>query len=188
MTFIICVIIYFVIIMNIKVVKVGMLETNCYILESDESCLIIDPGDESNKIIKNINKKACGILITHSHFDHIGAVDELKAKYNCKKYDIVNLSEGIHSIGEFVFEVIYTPGHKEDLISFLFDDKLFCGDFIFNGCIGRYDLSGGSIIDMKKSIKKILEYNPNIMVYPGHGDFTTLRDETKMLNKYLSNI
>lgn len=171
--------------MNIKIVKVGYLQTNCYILENDKECLIIDPGDEPSKIIDNISKKVVGILITHYHFDHIGALEELKINYNCNVYDRNNLKEGINKISSFTLETIYTPGHKDDNISFLFDNNLFCGDFIFEGTIGRTDLPTGSLKEMKSSINKILKYDSNIIIYPGHGNKTTLKKEINNLNKYI---
>jgi len=62
--------------MNIEVVKVGKLECNCYILEINNKVLVIDPGDDYEKIIDKINdREIVGIIITHYHFDHIGAVD-----------------------------------------------------------------------------------------------------------------
>ena len=63
--------------MNIKIVKVGALYTNCYILSNNVSTIIIDPGDNASKIINNIDKRVIGILITHYHDDHIGALDDL---------------------------------------------------------------------------------------------------------------
>ena len=68
--------------MNIKKVIVGELDTNCYIIENDNECLIIDPGSDANKIKNNIDKKVVGILITHRHFDHIGALDKLVSFYD----------------------------------------------------------------------------------------------------------
>lgn len=171
--------------MQIKIVKVGYLETNCYILENDKETLIIDPGDEAEKIIPNITKKVVGILITHYHFDHVGAVGVLQAKYNCKVYDYQNLKEGQNKIGSFTFEMIRTPGHKDDLISFSFNKDLFCGDFIFKGTIGRYDLDGSNFKDMKNSIRKILKYDKDITIYPGHGNSTTLKEEEKQLKNYV---
>ena len=171
--------------MQIKIVKVGYLETNCYIIENDKETLIIDPGDESEKIIPNITKKVVGILITHHHFDHVGAADEQQAKYNCKVYDYQNLKEGQNKIGAFAFEMIRTPGHKDDLISLLFNKDLFCGDFIFKGTIGRYDLDGSNFKDMQNSIHKILKYDKDITIYPGHGNSTTLKEEEKQLKNYV---
>ena len=170
--------------MIIKRVIVGSLETNCYILERDNECLIIDPGDEFNKISDNIDKKVVGILLTHRHFDHIGALDELTKCYGVNAFDKSNLKEGLNEIGAFEFNVVYNPGHTEDSISFIFNDIMFSGDFIFKETIGRWDL-GGNIKDMKNSIINILKSNINYKIYPGHGDITFLDDEREMLKYYL---
>ena len=168
--------------MNIEKVVVGMLETNCYLLEKNNQLLIIDPGEEYNKIKKAIgNRHITGIIITHYHIDHIGALEELKQNDNVSVYDYSNLQEGINSIGDFTFEMIKTPGHKEDLISIYFkdDNAMFVGDFIFRGTVGRTDLEGGNINDMQKSIEKIKKYPLNTVIYPGHGYKTTLGEEIK---------
>lgn len=174
--------------MKLERVIVGPLETNCYILSIGEETLIIDPGDDFYKI-KNViqNKKTVGVIITHYHFDHIGALKELISYTNSKVYDYKNLKEGQNHIGKFYFDIIKTPGHKEDLISILFknEKKLFCGDFIFEGSIGRCDLEGGDFKIMQESIKKILMYDDDIVIYPGHGPSTSLGRERTNLNFYL---
>ena len=109
--------------MKIEKVVVGNLRCNCYVLSINNQVLVIDPGDDGDKIIKLIgNRKFLGIIITHYHFDHIGAVNDLNSKYNVIVYDKNNLSEGINEIGKFKFEVIYTPGHKDDLITIYFKE------------------------------------------------------------------
>lgn len=168
--------------MKIENIVVGMLETNCYLLEKTDQVLVIDPGEEFNKIKKAINnRKIIGIIITHYHIDHIGALEELKQNYNFPVYDYSNLQEGINTIGNFTFEMIRTPGHKEDLISIYFKENnvMFVGDFIFRGTVGRTDLEGGNIIEMKKSIEKIKKYPSETIIYPGHGPSTTLGEEIK---------
>lgn len=166
--------------MKIDVVKVGMLECNCYILDINNKVLVIDPGDDYEKIIDKINdREVVGIIITHYHFDHIGALDKLVSMNNIVVYDRYSMNEGKFTIGDFNFEVIYTPGHKEDAITIYFKDEeiMFCGDFIFKDGIGRCDLPGGDINEMVKSIDKIKCYNKDIVLYPGHGEETTLYDE-----------
>lgn len=163
--------------MKIEIMNVGYLKCNCYLLDRNGSVLIIDPGDDYEEIVKKIgNRKVCGIIITHYHFDHIGAMDKIVKEYKCKVYDKFNLIEGNNKIDNFIFEVIYTPGHKEDLISIYFREEkvIFCGDFIFKNSIGRCDLSGGDISSMLESINKIKNYDREIIIYPGHGDKTTL--------------
>lgn len=167
--------------MLIKRVVVGELETNCYLLIKDNNCLVIDPGAEYETIVSEIDSLSCkGILLTHSHFDHVGAVNYLVNKYNVLVYDKINLKEGINNIFDFDFEVIYNPGHTDDSISFYFKEEniLFSGDFIFKGSIGRTDL-GGNYSDMINSINKIKNYDNNIIIKPGHGEETKLGEEIK---------
>ena len=163
-------------ILKIDIVKVGYLETNCYIISKDNDVIVIDPGDEYDKIKKVIrNKNVIGTIVTHNHFDHIGAIE-----YFDKVYNYNNLKEGINQIGTFTFEVIYTPGHTSDSITLYFkeDNVMFVGDFIFKDGIGRTDL-GGNYFDMVNSIKKISKYNKNIVIYPGHGNSSKLGIELK---------
>ena len=157
--------------MKIKRIIVGELEENCYIVEKNNKCIIIDPGDEVNKIIENITCEVVGILITHYHFDHIGALDELKEKYNIKE-------NNYHILG-FNFEVIDTPGHTSDSKTYYFkkDNIMFVGDFLFKNGIGRMDLPTGNENDMINSLEKIYKYPLNTIIYPGHGDSSTLEAE-----------
>lgn len=170
--------------MNIKTVVVGDLETNCYILENDCECLIVDPGADANKIDSRTDKKVVGIIITHGHFDHIGGVSYFCDKYDAPVYDYNNLILGKNQIGGFQFEVIYTPGHTKDSITIYFpqDKIMFVGDFIFYRTIGRTDLLGGDYEEMKQSIQKIKNYQ-DITLYPGHGIMTKLEEE-KIHNIY----
>ena len=166
--------------MRIDVIKVGYLETNCYILSIDNDCIVIDPGDEYNKIKDKIgNKNVKGVIVTHNHFDHIGALSYFNSIYDYNK-----LKEGINNINKFKFEVIQTPGHTRDSICIYFkeDNIMFTGDFIFKDGIGRTDL-GGNDLDMIKSIDKISKY-PNVKIYPGHGEYSYLQDELKKIRQY----
>ena len=177
--------------MNVKRVVVGPLQTNCYILELDSSVLIIDPGEDFPLIRDSISndKTIEGVIITHSHFDHIGALNDTLNYYHTKKYDKSNLMEGINNIGLFEFEVIYTEGHYFDSISLYFKhvNMMFVGDFIFKNSIGRVDLEGSSSTDMIKSIRKILTME-NVKIMPGHGFPTTLDDERINLNYFIKDL
>ena len=115
--------------MDIKIIPVGYLETNCYILENDAEALIIDPGDEPLKIDRELNKKLIGIIITHYHEDHIGGLSYFKNKYDVSVYDYNNLEEGANRLGSFLFDVIYNPGHTTDSISIYFKEE---NKFIFS--------------------------------------------------------
>ena len=169
--------------MDLKIIKVGYLEENCYII-SKEKTIIIDPGDEANKIIKyfkdnNLDLEA--ILITHHHEDHIGALKEILEYKKVAVYDVSNLEERKYNIAGFNIEVIYTKGHTSDSITYYFEDEnmMFVGDFIFEGTIGRMDLPTGNINEMKESINKIIKYDKDIVIYPGHGNKTTLGNEIR---------
>lgn len=173
--------------MDIKCVVVGYLDENCYVLSKNGNCLIVDPGDNYNKIREQIgDNKVLGVLITHSHADHIGALRNFLTKRSIKIFKRSNLVEKEYSIGDFKFSVIHTPGHSKDSVTFYFeeDNCMFIGDFIFKDSIGRVDLPGGSNAEMSKSISKILKYDDKITLYPGHGDSTTLGNERKN-NPYL---
>lgn len=163
--------------MQIRIIKVGSLQTNCYILIKDGNCIIIDPGDQFYSIEHQIgDNKLMAILITHRHPDHIGALDKFEKEYHVPVYDRSNLEEKQYDMYGFKYEVIYTPGHTSDSISFYFYEYnfMFSGDFIFKGTIGRTDMPTGSNEEMMNSIRKISEYSDRIRVYPGHGDMTNL--------------
>jgi len=175
--------------MNIDTIVVGPLKSNCYILSIDKKCLIIDPGADENKIINHIkdeNLTPVGILITHNHNDHTGAVSILKEMYDIKSYDYNTLFEQKHFLSPFKFQVVYTPGHTSDSISFLFYeyDCIFTGDFIFKDTIGRIDFPDSSNVDMISSLNKIKNMDEDLIIYPGHGEKTSLKDELKS-NQYL---
>ena len=166
--------------MDLKIIKVGPLEENCYIISNDKT-IVIDPGDEANKIIsylKDNNLDLDSILITHHHFVHVGALEDLLNYKKVEVYDISNLEEKNYNISGFNVEVIYTKGHTDDSVTYYFKDysMMFVGDFIFEGSIGRTDL-GGNTTDMINSLKKIKKYNEHIIIYPGHGNSTTLKNE-----------
>lgn len=168
-----------VILMNIKTLVVGYLEENCYILSKNNNCIVVDPGDEIDKILESIgNMNVNAILITHYHFDHIGSLSDLKEKYNVNVYDYNNIGQTIN-IGDFIFDVIDTKGHTADSVSFYFKDEnvMFTGDFLFKESIGRCDFDNSNQSDMIKSIGKIKSFDKSIKIYPGHGENTTLQYE-----------
>ena len=167
--------------MKVETVITGVLDENCYILIKDGNCLVVDPGSDYPKIKEKIgDNKVLGVLITHSHFDHIGALRNFLTKKSIKifkKSNIIHNEE--YTIGNFKFKAICTPGHATDEVTYYFEDEktMFVGDFIFKGSIGRWDFPGGSEKEMKESINLIKEYDKDITVYPGHGKKTTLMDE-----------
>lgn len=164
--------------MKIERVITGSLMENCYILGIDNKVLVVDPGDDIDKITKIINnREVLGVLITHRHFDHIGAL----LYFNNTIYEKSNLEEKEYIIDKFKFKVLFTPGHTTDSVSYYFEEEniLFSGDFIFYETIGRCDLPTGDYTTMLESIKKIKRYPSDMLIYPGHDIETTLEHEIK---------
>ena len=164
--------------MKITTIKVGDLATNCYLLEKNGKVLIIDPGDDFSLIKSKIESKhVVGCLVTHFHFDHIGALEEVLSYYNLEVNKV--------TAPDFVFETIETPGHTFDSKTFYFKNEkvMFTGDFIFKSSIGRTDL-GGNDKDMVYSLNLIEKYADDIAIYPGHGPSTNLGQEKKNFRTY----
>lgn len=193
--------------MEIQTIVVGAYSENCYILWKDEyHALVIDPGANPEKIISEIEKRhgvVDDIFLTHGHFDHIGAVDKLVEVYKCPvymnplDYDLLKdpqkneshylkvvcntepifVPEGEQVISGLEVEVIDTPGHSPGSCMLRYKKYLFAGDMVFKGSIGRTDLLMSSPSQMKQSIKKVQQLDPGLIVFPGHGNPTLLKDE-----------
>ena len=172
----------------LKVVN-GFLEENCYIIHNGKNALIVDPGSEENKIINEIkshNLNVLGILITHYHFDHVGALDDIKKEFPNAVLIDYN-TKGDKVIGEFSFKIIETYGDTLDSVCYYFDENniLFSGDFIFKETIGNFPEDNEEL--MANSLK-IFKYMPsNVEIYPGHYDKTTVEHE-KQYNPFLRGI
>lgn len=173
----------------------GMVGTNCYLLcnEDTKECVLIDPADRADEISKMIDESGCelkGILLTHGHFDHIMAADDVREKYDVNVYAScdekntlekphINLGESYgmnlsvkadvwHNDGDvlklagFDIEALHTPGHTEGGTCYYIKDigVLFSGDTLFCGSVGRTDFPGGSMSAIVRSIKD------KIMVLP----------------------
>ena len=192
--------------MNIHTLPLGMLQTNCYILTNGDHCLVIDPGDEADKVLGLLEKQGLtleAILLTHGHFDHVGAVKTLAAETDCQIYlcqeelalpgamtagplfytDFYKEGDRLTLAG-LSFEVLHTPGHTPGSVCLMCENVIFSGDTLFWGSCGRTDLPGGSWSTIRKSLKRLAELSGDYDVYPGHGDSTTLSFERKM-NPYL---
>ena len=192
--------------MNIKTIPVGQLETNCYVVVNEETlaCVVIDPGDESNAIMDYIesNHLRCeAIMLTHGHFDHVGAVNEILEQTGCALY--INPRDEGYEVGKsgmkfkmpeggkyyddgdiiveagLEFKVLATPGHTPGSVCLICGDALFTGDTLFRGSCGRTDLPGGSMREEMRSLKKICQLEGDYEVYPGHMDSSSLERERR---------
>ena len=192
--------------MNIKTIPVGQLETNCHVVVNEETlaCVVIDPGDESNAIMDYIesNHLRCeAIMLTHGHFDHVGAVNEILEQTGCALY--INPRDEGYEVGKsgmkfkmpeggkyyddgdiiveagLEFKVLATPGHTPGSVCLICGDALFTGDTLFRGSCGRADLPGGSMREEMRSLKKICELEGDYEVYPGHMDSSSLERERR---------
>lgn len=194
--------------LNIHCMPLGDYMTNCYILRQADSskCCIIDPGYHAEVILGYLEQNSLSaeaILLTHGHFDHVGAVRDLAAETGCDVYIsdrelslppmITNGklyythtydASGELTLAGLTIRVIPTPGHTPGSVCLLVEDALFSGDTLFAGSCGRTDLPGGSWPDITASLRKLAALPGNYRVFPGHGNGTTLDAERKY-NPYL---
>lgn len=161
--------------MKITQIPVGYLQANCYILEIDNKVIVIDPGNEYEKIYKAIkNKDIIKVLITHHHPDHVGALNHFD-----KALILNDPREQTYYFEPFTFEVIFTKGHTSNSVTYYFpkEHAMFTGDFLFKETIGRTDMPTGNMEEMKNSLDIIKMYPDDTKIYPGHGDITNLKYE-----------
>ena len=191
----------------------GIFQTNTYILEIDNKIIVFDPACKVDKLLPYLNgKELLAVLLTHGHFDHIKACDDLYKMFKVPIYiheadiemtknkgwgrvfglqavptisvPLVKLKETKYKIGPFNFEVLFTPGHSKGSVCYLFDDCIFTGDTLFKLACGRSDLEGGDISELKSSLRMLKTLNPSLVVYPGHDEITNLEYEIEN-NSYL---
>ena len=187
--------------LKIDVKELGIYFVNCYLIreEQSKSCVVIDPGGHANKVLKYLEDNGLtleAILLTHGHFDHVGAVKELHEKTLCKVYlhtDDLMLPENFtsgslfytHEYGEgdvlelagLTIKVMHTPGHTEGSVCLLVDDVIFSGDTLFCHSCGRTDLPGGDPDAIMKSLARLKALEGDYRVLPGHNRATTLAIE-----------
>ncbi len=175
------------VVMNISIMVVGPIKTNCYLISSLRELVCIDPGEDSEDIIKAMkkeDKKLKYIILTHYHYDHVDAAKQVKAALggkiiihkNEKPYLSFQPDEFIKDgnnikFGNEELKVLLTPGHSMGSISLLGRKEIFTGDTLFKDGIGRTDLPGGDEAAMRDSLRKLEKIiKPEMMVYPGHGE------------------
>ncbi len=202
--------------MEIKTLVTGIYGSNCYIVMDNDTkgAVVIDPGGDVDDIVKAIEKmgaKVMYILLTHGHLDHTTGVAELKAITKAivciSKEDDDLITEGVNLFGPLIkggadkllkqgdlikisnleFTCIATPGHTPGGMCFLIQNRVFTGDTLFTGSIGRTDFEGGNYTSIISSIKsKLLCLSGDTIVYPGHGPSSTINIE-KLNNPFLQD-
>lgn len=198
--------------MEIKTINCGLLDTNCYILSVGNDAVVFDPDGEKEKILDLLSGLTLrAVILTHGHFDHIGAVDCICLETGAKLY--INAEDGemladpnknasfllpgsnvICSTTPLFFEgdaelhfgdihlkVLHTPGHTKGSSCFICEDIIISGDTLFKSGIGRTDLYGGDTAEEFDSIRKLFALEGDYTVYPGHGPKTTLKKEKRTL-------
>jgi glyoxylase-like metal-dependent hydrolase (beta-lactamase superfamily II) len=183
--------------------ELGPVGTNCYVVRREEGApeaVVVDPGADTPEL-----PAACaGILITHSHWDHLGGVADLAERTGAKVYmprqeapvlahpsdwypevqlrpyeaDILLDGDETFELAGISFETLNVPGHSPAHVAFHADGALFSGDVIFAGSVGRTDIPFSDWDTLVESIRSLMErFPPETVVYPGHGPETTLGAE-----------
>ena len=199
---------------------VGPVCTNCYLLVNHKTgeLLVIDPGDQAQLLEKQIEKtgaKPVAILLTHGHFDHAGAAEELADKYQISIYaheaeketledprlnlcgmigehkvyhaDIFVKDEEVLNLAGFSIRVFFTPGHTIGGCCYYIEDEkiLFSGDTLFQESVGRTDFPRGSASDLIRAIREKLMPLPDDVTVYTGHDESTLIGYERMHNPYL---
>ena len=203
--------------MIIKTIEVGPIETNCYVVADEKTlrCAGIDPGADASAIMDFIERchfTCDAILLTHAHFDHTGAVEDMMEEtgaplYMCEKDcgvpigswgDSYTPPEGtkfykdgdIVSVADIYFAVIETPGHTPGSVTLMCTQEgeeakvLFTGDTLFRDSCGRTDFASSNLQDMMNSLRRLAALPDDYEVYPGHM-FSTSLDRERRCNYFM---
>ncbi len=192
--------------------ELGPIGTNGYVVRADRAAteaVVVDPGGNASDLrleLAQVGSTCVAILITHTHWDHLGGVADLAEGTGAPVYapeielDVIErpndyytqLGVAIrgwkpeHALagGETVevaglsFDVVHVPGHSPGHLAYHADGALFSGDVLFAGSVGRTDLPRADWDTLLESIRMLVDrYPPDTVVYSGHGPPTTLGDE-----------
>jgi len=198
--------------LDVRMFTVGPVQENCFVVRRPEAkaALVVDPGDEAPRLLAAIAELGLdveAILLTHTHFDHVGAVAPLAratgAPVYCPELEVPVLQDIMAFVpwpgfgpfeswdpeetvrgGETLelagirLEVLFTPGHSPGHVTYATSGALFSGDVLFQGSVGRTDLPGGDTPTLLSSITGLLErFGDETQVHPGHMGLTTLGRE-----------
>ncbi|MFL5944641.1 MAG: MBL fold metallo-hydrolase [Gaiellaceae bacterium] len=191
--------------------ELGPVGTNCYVVRAARGvsdAVVIDPGDDAARLrleLAGMGAKCTAILITHGHWDHLGAVADLAEGTGAPVHMAEDERTLLEDVNAFVptgvrlrphtpdvflqgdetldlagisFQTLRVPGHSPAHLAYYADGCLFSGDVLFAGSVGRTDLPGADWDTLVESIRMLSDtYPPDTVVYSGHGPETTLGAE-----------
>ena len=200
--------------MKLKHINFSGMGANCYLIDTDDVRIVIDPFDTHEEIDEFFTTdKPKYIFLTHFHFDHILGAKAIRDKHGAKiaigKEDEIGLYNPEYSLcgmvgltqepfnADILFEdndvfevsntqikVLHIPGHTAGSVCYIIDNYMFTGDTLFQGTVGRTDLPTSDFATMKKSLDRLKNLEGDYKIFAGHGLATTLDRERKM-NPYM---
>jgi glyoxylase-like metal-dependent hydrolase (beta-lactamase superfamily II) len=191
--------------------ELGPIGTNCYVVRADDSAaeaVVVDPGAEAARVVDELGARGArcaAILITHGHWDHLGAVADLADATGAPVHmaeeerllledldsfappgldlrshtpDVLLQGDETLELAGMSFQTLRVPGHSPAHLAYYADGALFSGDVVFAGSVGRTDLPGADWDILVESIRMLADrFPPETVIYSGHGPRTTLGAE-----------
>lgn len=191
----------------------GELDTNCWLVDDGDGgpTVVVDPAGDAEQLLSELaGRDVSSIVLTHGHFDHLGAADALRERTGAPLMihradgPLITSAQGTGALmfgldhstkpaerlledgdtiaaGRLVLTVVHTPGHTRGCICLLCDGHVFSGDTLFAGSVGRTDFPGGDPVALKRSIvDRLAPLADDLVVHPGHGPDTTIGRERRV--------
>lgn len=206
--------------LDVTQLSLGPIGTNCYVVRrrGAEEAVVVDPGADASQLrleLARLGARCSAILVTHGHWDHLGAVADLAEGTGAPVHMAEDERMLLERVNDFVptgvrlrpytpdvllrgdetlelagiaFDTLRVPGHSPAHLAYAADGVLFSGDVLFAGSVGRTDLPAADWETLLASIRTLVDrFPPETVVYPGHGPATTLGDEVAT-NPFLAEL